>query len=99
MKSAMQEFIGEAEKMAKMEGDAGLVGRSILTMVKKLNSLKKNKEEIIDAYWGGLNGSMNDWSEAKTAGSEIRGIKAGKGAEQYFREKFNIQQKMTKNDS
>lgn len=47
------------------------------------------KEQIIDAYWGGLNGSINDYSESKQVGSEIIGIKHGKGAEQYYNETYN----------
>ena len=38
------------------------------------------KEQIIDAYWGGLNGAINDYSDNK--------IKFGGGAEQYYNETF-----------
>jgi hypothetical protein len=38
------------------------------------------KEQIIDAYWGGLNGAINDYSDNK--------IKFGGGAEQYCNETF-----------
>lgn len=49
---------------------------------------KLHKQEIIDAYFGGLNGSINDYSESKQVGSEIIDIKYGKGAEQYYQETF-----------
>lgn len=45
---------------------------------------KLEKQQIIDAYWGGLNGSINDYSESKQVGSEIIDIKYGKGADQYY---------------
>ncbi len=43
-------------------------------------------QDMINAYWGGLNGSINDYSEAKTVGSELIGIKPGEGANQWLRE-------------
>jgi len=46
------------------------------------------KQQIIDAYFGGLNGSINDYSESKEVGSEIIGIKYGKGAEKYYNETY-----------
>ena len=46
------------------------------------------KEQIIDAYWGGLNGSINDYSESKQVGSEIININYGKGAEQYYNKTY-----------
>lgn len=46
------------------------------------------KHQIIDAYWGGLNGSINDYSESKQVGSEIIDIKYGKGADQYYNETY-----------
>ena len=47
-------------------------------MVKKAKEMEK--EQIIDAYWGGLNGAINDYSDNK--------IKFGGGAEQYCNETF-----------
>jgi hypothetical protein len=49
---------------------------------------KLEKQQIKDAYWGGLNGSINDYSESKKVGSEIIDIKYGKGAEQYYNETY-----------
>ena len=49
---------------------------------------KLEKQQMIDAYWGGLNGSINDYSESKQVGSEIIDIKYGKGADQYYNETY-----------
>lgn len=46
------------------------------------------REQIIDAYWGGLNGAINDYTEAERVGSEIIGIKSGGGAALYFNETY-----------
>jgi hypothetical protein len=43
-------------------------------------AIEMEKEQIIDAYWGGLNGAINDYSDNK--------IKFGGGAEQYYNETF-----------
>jgi hypothetical protein len=43
-------------------------------------AIAMEKEQIIDAYWGGLNGAINDYSDNK--------IKFGGGAEQYYNETF-----------
>ena len=51
-------------------------------------SKEMEKEQIMDAYWGGLNGSINDYSESKQVGSEIIDIKYGKGAEQYYNKTY-----------
>ena len=55
--------------------------------VKRL-AKEMEKQQIIDAYWGGLNGSINDYSESKKVGSEIIDIKYGKGADQYYNETY-----------
>jgi hypothetical protein len=64
-------------------------GFSQLTNV--IDTLKQlEKQNIIDAYWGGLNGSINDYSECKSIGNgNVIGIKAGGGAEKYYNETFN----------
>ena len=41
-------------------------------------AIEMEKEQIIDAYWGGLNGAINDYSDNK--------IKFGGGAEQYYQD-------------
>ena len=46
------------------------------------------EQQIIDAYWDGLNGSINDYSESKIVGNEMIDIKVGGGAEQYYSETF-----------
>lgn len=43
-------------------------------------AIEMEKEQIIDAYWGGLNGAINDYSDNK--------IKFGGGAEQYYNKTF-----------
>jgi len=55
-------------------------------ILKRIDShfLACEKKQIIDAYWAGLNGCINDYSESKTVGSELIGIKIGGGAENYF---------------
>ena len=55
--------------------------------IKRL-SKEMEKQQIKDAYWGGLNGSINDYSESKQVGSEIIDIKYGKGADQYYNETY-----------
>lgn len=54
-------------------------------------ALTTERQQLIDAYWAGLNGSMNDYSETKVINNEMIGIKNGGGAEQYFNNKFNPQ--------
>ena len=51
--------------------------------------LSIEKEQVIDAYWAGLDGMINDYSESKTVGNEIRGINYGGGAEKYYSEKYS----------
>jgi hypothetical protein len=46
------------------------------------------KQQIIDAYWGGLNGYINDYSETKKVGNELIEIKFGGGAQQYYNQTF-----------
>ena len=53
-----------------------------------IDSLEKEKQMIIDTYWAGLNGSMNNYSEAKVVGNEIINIKNGGGAEQYYNKTY-----------
>lgn len=51
-------------------------------------AIATERGQIIDAYWAGINGSINDYSEAVQINSEIRGIKTGKGAEKYYNDTF-----------
>jgi len=46
------------------------------------------KEQIVEAYWAGVNGSINDYSEAKEVGSIMIDIKFGGGAEHYYKETY-----------
>jgi len=41
-------------------------------------------EDMLKAYWGGIEGSMNDYSETTRVGSELIGIKGGGGAKQWL---------------
>jgi hypothetical protein len=43
-------------------------------------------EDMTKAYWGGIEGSINDYSEAVGVGGEIRGIKVGGGAKHWLEE-------------
>ena len=52
-------------------------------------AITMERRQIIDAYWAGINGSINDYSEAVQINSEIIGIKTGKGAEKYYNDIFN----------
>lgn len=45
-----------------------------------------SEEDMIAAYWGGIEGSINDYSEVKTVGSEMIGIKSGGGAKKWLTE-------------
>lgn len=62
----------------------------IMTILNRINTnyIKKEKQQIIDAYWGGLNGCINDYSESKTVGNELTGIKIGEGAEFYYNQTY-----------
>lgn len=53
-------------------------------IVEAENLLEKEKQEIKDAYWAGLNGCINDYSESKQVGNEMIGIKYNGGAEFYY---------------
>lgn len=47
------------------------------------------RQQIIDAYWGGLNGTINDYSQSKThVNGNIIDIKIGGGAEQYYNQNY-----------
>jgi hypothetical protein len=48
------------------------------------------RRRIINAYWAGINGFINDYSEAVQINSEIIGIKTGRGTEKYYNDTFNL---------
>lgn len=48
--------------------------------------MKIEKKAIVDAYWAGLNGSINDYSECQTFGDKK--TKIGKGGDRYYKETF-----------
>lgn len=49
--------------------------------------LDLEKKQIEDAYWAGLNGAINDYSECKDFGD--KNTKVGGGAEKYYKDTFN----------
>lgn len=46
------------------------------------------KKHIIDAYWAGINGSINDLDHSTFSGNSMNDIKWGGGAEYYFNEQY-----------
>ena len=40
--------------------------------------------QIEDAYWAGIEGTINDWSEAEVRGGLLERVKTGGGAEFYY---------------
>lgn len=63
-----------------------------LEITAKFQQAKKiERQQLIDAYWAGLNGSMNDYSETKVFNNEMIGVKNGGGAEQYYTQTFKTQ--------
>lgn len=46
------------------------------------------KQQIMDAYWAGIEGSMNDYSEAHTKCGLLEDVKAGGGAEFYYHKTY-----------
>lgn len=84
--TALQELIDWVETNLILEGCeyAEITG-------KFKSFLIKEREQIEDAYWGGINGTMSDWSEAKLIGGTMTGIKPGEGAKQYFNETYITQ--------
>jgi hypothetical protein len=87
MKTAIQQLIDE------MIGD-GCVSihddhKEIISYyIKKCEELLElEKRQIIDAYWAGLNGAINDYSECKDFGD--KNTKVGGGAEKYYNDTFN----------
>lgn len=66
--------------------ERGMIYNLIRDHAKQL--LEEEKMQIINAYWAGLNGSINDYSESKTVGSELVNIKAGEGADNYYKETY-----------
>lgn len=85
-KTAMQQLINMLHDMVDNGGDPDL----LCAITHAENYLPIEKQQIIDAYWGGIEGTMNDWSEAKEEGSTITGIKTGGGAEKYYNDNFTI---------
>lgn len=82
MKTALQQLYEEVDSLSIREVFVHLIANR--NMYYELE-----KQQIIDAYWGGLNGCINDYSETKTVGGELIGIKIGKGAEHYYDRTFN----------
>lgn len=90
MKTAVEILYEEMHRI-RLEDECGNLGamdffRLHTQAFEKAKAMER--EQIIDAYWAGINGSINDYSEAVQINSEIRGIKTGKGAEKYYNDTF-----------
>ena len=86
MKTVLQQIIEKLEINAKeiypMDID------DILIWIEENEFVKQEKQQIIDAYWGGLNGCMNDYSDCKEVNNETIGVKFGEGAKFYYKETY-----------
>lgn len=80
MKTAV-EYLEEAINISSKETFYDLV--EVISMAKAME-----RGQIIDAYWAGINGSINDYSEAEQINNELIGVKTGKGAEKYYNDTF-----------
>ena len=91
MKTTMMVMIQGIDKASEMYLSGGYDEAYKATIPLKelaLKLLEKEKEQIVEAYWGGLNGSINDYSDSKKVGNEIIGIKYSDGAEQYYNQTY-----------
>ena len=61
----MQQLIEKFSNMAKLEGDAGFVGRSGLGIIEKNNLLELEKSQINEAYVSGAELGLSRYSEAE----------------------------------
>lgn len=90
MKTAVQVLFEEMNRI-RLEDECENIG-AIEFFRMQYEALEKamamERGQIIDAYWAGINGSINDYSEAVQINSEIMGIKTGKGAEKYYNDTF-----------
>jgi hypothetical protein len=73
MKTAMQELLEWHRKSMRSYSETN-------KMIEAYH--EKEKEQIIDAYWGGLNGKLNVYSESD------KEFVYGKGAEMYYDKKY-----------
>jgi hypothetical protein len=90
MKTAVEELFEEMNRI-RLEVESGNLGA--LDFFNQQNEAfdkakATERVQIIDAYWAGINGSINDYSEAVQINSEIIGIKTGKGADKYYDDTF-----------
>lgn len=86
MKTVLQILISELEGLTNFPGVDKVIIQLAVDLAKQ--HLEEEKQMIIDVYWAGLNGSINDYSESKVIGNEIINIKTGGGAEQYYNETY-----------
>ena len=86
MKTVLQQIIEKLEINAKeicpMDID------DILIWVEENELIKEEKQHIKDAYWAGLNGCIDDYSESETMNNELVNIKYGEGAELYYNKTY-----------
>ena len=91
MKTAI-EFLFEEMNRIRLEDESGNIGVIEFFQLQQ-NAYEKAKEiekkEIIDAYWGGLNYSINnDCSVTKIISDELKGIKIEDVAELYYNKTY-----------
>lgn len=81
--TVLSKIINEFDKELKVAIEIG--NKDKIRIIKHLTNIAKThlpieRKQIIDAYWGGLNGAINDYSDNK--------IKHGGGAEYYYNQTF-----------
>jgi hypothetical protein len=83
IENIIDEFYGDASA-AVHEQDKNLFDY----VIRKLQmNLKNEQKQIEDAYWAGLNGAINDYSECKKFGDKNTIV--GGGATKYYKTTFN----------
>jgi len=95
-KTAMQTLIDKLDKILDSFPDEDNLPLSIRGQINAYINCKNlaneflelEKQQIIDAYWAGINGTMNDYSEAQLEERVIKGIKIAEEAEQYYNETY-----------
>lgn len=87
MKTAIQEAI-EIIQLAR-EGEIDTDFRSIKYRIEQL--LEKEKQQIMSAYWDGLEGFMNSYDPRQEGEQWPKVKQTGGGAEDYYNETFKTE--------
>jgi hypothetical protein len=90
MRTAMMQLRDrlQAKESSCTNYDAIQVYKSLINLITS-ELLEIEKQQHLDTYWAGLNGSINDYTDVKIVGNEMLNVKNGGGAEQYFNQTFN----------